>query len=124
MLGSIEGCLHQLMRGSTPVKSMSWATYTLSTVPWLMVTVAGRFALRSTAWSARRCMVRAVLLSNGSSTTAPLPSWVVLLGPCFSPAYLQPSLIMLLTRAVSLRLGHFHLSSPGCPAPPRPSPPP
>src|SRR3546814_4483958 len=80
MLGSIEGCLHQLMRGSTPVKSMSWATYTLSTVPWLMVTVAGRFALRSTAWSARRCMVRAVLLSNGSSTTAPLPLWVVLVG--------------------------------------------
>src|SRR3546814_6182343 len=109
MLGSIEGCLHQLMRGSTPVKSMSWATYTLSTVPWLMVTVAGRFALRSMARSARRCMVHAVLLSNGSSTTAPLPYWVVLVGPCVSPAYLTPLLIRLISSADALTLGQCAL---------------
>ena len=68
------------------------------TVPWLMVTVAGRDAALVSAWLARRSTVRAVLLSKGVSTIVPLLTLIVV-GPFFAAAYLKASLIMLMNRA-------------------------
>jgi len=69
----------------------------------LIVTVAGRFACRRTACFASSWIVSAVLLSNGVSVTTPLVM-VVCRGPCSAAAYLNASLIRLMSMAAPMRL--------------------